>query len=89
MKEQGKKTHPGRDDAFAERDTHGVTNELSHNRDGNILYRLTKGYFAHLEVCILKNRQCGIKQCLRNGCIKKVYYMVVSTTNQLHIAHQA
>lgn len=91
MKEQtGLKTHPGWDDGFTERDT----NEFSHNRDGNILYRHTEGCWdsAHLEVCRLKNRQCGIKQRLRNGCTeekkqKKKYYTVVST-NQQHIEHQ-
>ena len=67
------KTHPGWDDASAERDTYGETNEFSHNRDGNILYRHTEGCwaFAHLAVCRLKNCQCGIKQCLRNGCEEK------------------
>lgn len=32
----------------------------------------TQAYRAlsHLEVCRLKNH-CGIKQCLRNGCIEK------------------
>lgn len=69
----GLKTHPGWDDAFAERDTYVETNEFSHNRDGNILYRHTEGCwaFAHLEVCRLKNCQCGIKQRLRNDCREK------------------
>lgn len=38
----------------------------------------------------LKNPRCGIKQCSRNDCVeKKIYYVVVSTTNQLHVEQRA
>lgn len=51
MKEQTElKTHPGWDDALAERDTYGETNEFSHNRDGNLLYRHTEGYWAFAQI---------------------------------------